>query len=105
MRNKITKYVINGKDIIVIDGTGAILQRNVLKKGEEVNCVILESILLNLVERCSIKSLRMGDLSMISNKLLGVFEIKKRECKGKEGVRKAMICPKCKKSRCSSRMY
>ena len=105
MRNKITKYVINGKDIIVIDGTGAILQRNVLKKGEEVNCVILESILLNLVERCSIKSLRMGDLSMISNKLLGVFEIKKRECKGEEGVRKAMICPKCKKSRCSSRMY
>ena len=88
MGNKITKYVINGKDIIVIDGTGAILQRNVLKKGEEVNCVILESILLNLVERCSIKSLRDGDLSMISNKLLDAFEIKKREYRGEEGVKK-----------------
>ena len=82
MRNKITKYVIMGKDIIIIDGTVAILQKNVLKKGEEVNCVMLESILLNLVEQCSIKSLRMGDLSMISNKLLGVFEIKKREYRG-----------------------
>ena len=51
MRNKITKYVISGKDIIVIDGTGAILQKNVLKKGEEVNCVMFESILLNLVEQ------------------------------------------------------
>ena len=82
MRNKITKYVISGKDIIVIDGTGAILQRNVLKEGEEVNCVMLESILLNLVEWCSIKSLRDGNLSMISNKLLNVFEIKKREYRG-----------------------
>ena len=75
----ITKYVLRGKNISLIDETGAILERNTLKEGEEIGGVMLESILLDLIEHCSIISLRKGDLSAISNNLLDAFEIRKRK--------------------------
>ena len=75
----ITKYVLRGKNISLIDETGAILQTSTLKDGEEVGWVVLESILLDLIEHCSISSFRNGDISAISNKLLNVFEIRKRK--------------------------
>ena len=74
-----TKCVIRGKDVFIVDETGAILERNVLKEGEEVDSMMLESIIMDMIEHCSIHSLRNGDLSGITIKLLGVFEIRKRK--------------------------